>query len=163
VARPGQRVVFVGRDDEDGRRAAWLAAAVGLRDIGGFLQGGMTAWEQEDLPVERVERVAARDLPARLAADPDMQVLDGRERAEWEAGHLPGSASVPWHDLVDAPEGVARDRPVAVLCATGPRAGTAAGLLKRHGSRHVIHVGEGGVATLPRLGVALEREPPAPA
>ena len=163
MARPGQPVAFVGRDDEDGARAAQLAAAVGVRDIAGFLQGGMTAWEQQELPVEHVERVPARALPARLEAEPDLQILDVRERREWEAEHLRGSICVPWHDLVDAPEGIAPDRPVAVLCATGPRAATAAALLKRHGYRDVIHVAEGGVATLSRDGLQLERGAPAPA
>jgi rhodanese-related sulfurtransferase len=102
-------------------------------------------------------------LSARLEADPDVQVLDVRERREWETEHRSGSTCVPWHDLVDAPEGVARDRPVAVLCATGPRAATAAALLKRHGYSDVIHVTEGGVATLSRLGLPLEQGAPAPA
>ena len=163
VVRPGQAVVFAGRDDEDGARAARLAAAVGVGDVAGFLRGGMTTWEQEELPVECVERVPARELPKRLSADSGLQLLDVRERREWEDGHLRGSTCVPWHDLVDAPEGVALDRPVAVLCATGPRAATAAALLKRHGYRDVIHVAEGGVATLSRLGLPLERGTPAPA
>ena len=51
-----QEIVFVGRDDEDGRRAGRLAVAVGIRRLGGFLHGGMTSWRQEKRPVERIER-----------------------------------------------------------------------------------------------------------
>ena len=157
LRRPGQPVVFVGRDDDDGQRAARLAAAVGLRTTAGFLHGGMTSWEQEQRPVERIERLPAAELPARVDADSALQILDVRELHEWEDGHLPGSACVPWHDLVDVPEGVDRERAVAVICATGPRAATAAGLLKRHGFGHVIHVAEGGVDTWAGLGLPLER------
>jgi hydroxyacylglutathione hydrolase len=42
-----QEIVFVGRDDEDGRRAGQLAVAVGIRRLAGFLHGGMTTWRQE--------------------------------------------------------------------------------------------------------------------
>ena len=143
LARPGQQLVFVGRDDDDGRRAARLAAAVGVRAESGYLQGGMTAWEGV---VERIERLPAADLPARLEAEPELQLLDVRERSEWETGHLPGAPNVPWHDLDGVPDGIDPDRPVAVHCLTGPRAATAAGLLKRHGCCAAIHVAEGGVA-----------------
>ena len=163
LARPGQPIVFVGRDDEDGRRAARLAGAVGVRILAGFLQGGMTSWEeQEERPVERIERLPAAELPARLESDPALRLLDVRELPEWEAGHVPGSTCVPWHDLVDAPAGVDPERPVAVVCTTGPRAATAAGLLARQGFREVIHVAEGGVRTWVELGLPLERAGAAP-
>ena len=61
-----QEIVFIGRDDEDGRHAGKLAVAVGIRKLAGFLHGGMTSWRQEKRPVERIERVALDDLPARV-------------------------------------------------------------------------------------------------
>ena len=109
--------------------------------------GGMTAWVQEERPVERIERLPASELQARLEAEPDVQLLDVRELREWEEGHLPGAPNVPWHDLDAVPEGIDPGRPVLVHCATGPRAATAAGLLRRHGVDRPIHVAEGGTAT----------------
>ncbi|HXW59490.1 MAG TPA: MBL fold metallo-hydrolase [Solirubrobacteraceae bacterium] len=157
VAEPEQELVFIGRDDADGRRAARLALTVGLQRIGGLLAGGMTNWRQEGRPLDHTDRVAARDLPSWLAREPALQVLDVRERGEWEAGHLPGSLSTPWHDLAELPDGLDASRPVAVVCAGGARAATAASLLKRLGVRDVVHVVEGGVATLGRAGIELER------
>jgi rhodanese-related sulfurtransferase len=64
--------------------------------------------------------------------------------------------SVPWHELRGRPDGVELDRPLAVLCSSGQRAGTAASLLRRHGAERVLHVVDGGVptwgATLPLEG-----------
>ncbi|MGH3099376.1 MAG: rhodanese-like domain-containing protein, partial [Thermoleophilia bacterium] len=79
-----QEIVFVGRDDEDGRRAGRLAVAVGIRRFAGFLGGGMTSWRQEKRPVERIERLPLSELPERAG---DVQILDVRERSEWEEGH----------------------------------------------------------------------------
>jgi len=148
---PEREIVFVGRDDEDGRRAARLALSVGLRRLGGFLHGGMTSWRQEKRPIERVERLAIEGLPER-----DVQILDVREQSEYDAGHIPGSAFMPWHDIDALPPGLDPERPIAVVCASGQRAAVAASLVLRAGAREVIHVVDGGVPKWGRLGHPLE-------
>jgi hydroxyacylglutathione hydrolase len=145
IAEAGQPLIFVGRDDEDAHQAAELASAVGLRDVAGFLSGGMTSWREERLPVESVVRMTVDELAAR----DDIQLLDVRELAEWDAGHVPGSLHTPYHDLGRAlPDGLDEERPIAVLCNSGPRAAVAASLLKRYGYDDVIHVVDGGVKDL---------------
>ena len=158
-----REIVFIGRDDGDGRRAAQLALAVGVRNIAGLLAGGMTNWRQERNPADQTERLPAGELAERLGEESDLQLLDVRELAEWNAGHVPGSVSTPWHDISGIPEGLDPDRPIAVMCAGGVRAATAASLLKLHGARHVIHVIDGGVLRLAERGVRLESGSDAPA
>jgi hydroxyacylglutathione hydrolase len=138
-----QDVVLIGRDDEDGRRAGRLAVAVGIRRLAGFLHGGMTSWRQERRPVARIERLPVDELPGL-----DAQVLDVRERSEWDDGHLDGSVHVPWHDIGELPDGLDPERPIAVVCASGQRAAVAASLVARAGARRVIHVVDGGVPTV---------------
>ena len=159
LADRNQPVAFVGRDDDDGRRAARLAEAVGLTRFAGFLQGGMTSWRHEGRPAAGIERTAIADLAARLSAEPATQVLDVRERSEWEEGHIPESALCPWHDIRGIPEGLDPERPIAVVCASGQRAGVAASLLTRAGAPQVIHVVGGGVPAWERLGHPVERTP----
>ncbi len=159
LADHDQEIVLIGRDDADGRRAAELAIAVGVRNIAGLLAGGMTNWRQERHPVSQTERLTVEVLSQRLGADPELQVLDVRERAEWDAGHIPGSSFMPWHDIVEIPADVDAARPVAVICARGLRAATAASLLRRHGAEQVFHVVDGGVPEWGRLGKPLERTP----
>jgi hydroxyacylglutathione hydrolase len=151
-----QEIVFVGRDDEDGRRAGQLAIAVGIRKLAGFLHGGMTSWRQEKRTVARIERMPLDRLPERAQADPELQILDVRERGEWDARHIPGSTFMPWHDIARVPEGLDPVRPIAVVCASGQRAAVAASLLQRHGGEHVIHVVDGGVPRWGELGHPLE-------
>jgi glyoxylase-like metal-dependent hydrolase (beta-lactamase superfamily II)/rhodanese-related sulfurtransferase len=155
LADHDREVVFIGRDDEDGRRAAHLALAVGVRNIAGFLSGGMTNWRQERQPADHTDRVAAEDLRGWLAKEPDLQLLDVRERHEWDQGHVPESLFTPWHDIAGIPEGLDPTRPTAVICAGGMRAATAASLLKLHGAQDVIHVVDGGVPALAAAGVQL--------
>jgi hydroxyacylglutathione hydrolase len=157
VADRDQEIVLVGRDDDEGRAAAKLATAVGIRKLGGFLAGGMTAWRAEHRDIATIERVAAEDLPARAERDPSLQILDVRERDEWEAGHIPGSIHAPYHDLHELPDGLDPAKPVAAICASGQRSAVAASLVARLGGEEVLHVVEGGVNTLGRAGHRLER------
>ena len=157
VADRDQEIVLVGRDDADGRAAARLATAVGIRELGGFLAGGMTSWRAERRQVERVERVTVPELAERRARDPELQVLDVREESEWSQSRIPGSLHVPYHDIHSLPAGLDPARPVAVICTSGRRSATGASLLERHGAREVLHVVEGGVPEWGQLGHPLER------
>jgi hydroxyacylglutathione hydrolase len=151
-----QEIVLIGRDDEDARRAAKLALAVGIRKLGGFLAGGMTEWRREKRPVERIERLELEELPERVKSDDSLQLLDVREQSERDSGYIPDSLFEPWHDIDQIPEGVDPERPVAVLCASGERAAVAGSLLQRYGVPDVIHVVSGGVPKWGRLGNPLE-------
>jgi hydroxyacylglutathione hydrolase len=158
LADPEQPLVLVGRDDEDALEAAELAGAVGLRNIGGFLAGGMTSWREDRLDVDGVERLTVPELHERWADDGDgMQLLDVREQAEWDAGHIPGSVHRPYHAIRALPEEVDPAASVAVVCASGQRSAVGASLLQRFGVRDVIHVVDGGVPRWQREGWPVER------
>jgi hydroxyacylglutathione hydrolase len=151
IADRSQDLVLIGRDDDDGRRGGRLALAVGIRRFAGFLGGGMTSWRQEKRPVARIER-----LPLEELRPDEVQVLDVREQSEWDAGHIPGSTFMPWHDIESVPEGLDASEPIAVVCASGQRAAVAASLLQRAGASRVIHVIDGGVPKWGRMGHPLE-------
>jgi hydroxyacylglutathione hydrolase len=102
------------------------------------------------------------ELRERQDDDPDLQILDVREDAEWNAVHIPGSLHVPYHDIHGMPDGIDPERPVAVICSTGRRSAVGASLVKRYGGSHVIHVADGGVPTWDELGYPIERTGAAP-
>ena len=158
IAEPQQPLVLVGRDNDDALEAAALAAAVGLATIAGFLAGGMTSWREDRFPVESVARMTVPQLHERWDGGRDgLQVLDVRERSEWDEGHIPGSVHLPYHDIHGLPDGLDPGRPIAAICGSGQRSAVAASLLKRHGAGDVIHVVEGGVGTWARSGWPVER------
>jgi hydroxyacylglutathione hydrolase len=158
IAQPAQPLVLVGRDNDDALEAAALAAAVGLATIAGFLAGGMTSWREDRFPVGTVQRMMVPQLHERWDGERDgLQVLDVRERSEWESGHIPGSVHVPYHDIHALPDGLDPRRPIAAICSSGQRSAVAASLLERYGAGDVIHVVEGGVGTWERSGWPVER------
>ena len=157
VAEAGSAIVLVGRDDADALDAAGLAAAVGLRDIAGYLAGGMTSWREERRPVASVRRMTVPELHEAWEDGERPQVLDVRERSEWDAGRIPGSVFTPYHDIRGVPEGIDPARPVAVVCGSGQRSAVGASLLMRHGADDVIHVVDGGVPLWECSGWPVER------
>ena len=158
IADRDQPVVVVGRDDADALAAADLAQAVAITNVAGRLAGGMTSWREERRAVARVERLTVPELHERRERDgAGLQVLDVRERTEWDAGHIPGSLHVPYHDLHRLPEALDPARPVAVICASGQRSAVGASLLLRDGAQRVLHVVDGGVGTWAAHGWPIER------
>jgi hydroxyacylglutathione hydrolase len=153
IADRDQEIVFVGRDDEDGRVATDLAAVVGVRNVGGYLAGGLTGWRVEQRDVGHVERIGVEALHDR---GDGVQILDVRERDEWDDGRIPGSVHEPYHDIHSVPDGIDPSKPVAAICMSGQRSAVAASLLKRYGADDVLHVVEGGVGTWKRAGYPIE-------
>jgi rhodanese-related sulfurtransferase len=158
VADREREVVFVGRDDEDGLRAAQLAAAVGITNLGGYLVGGMTSWHEDGRRTASVTRIDVERLHERRH---EFQILDVRERAEWDEGHIPGAVPCPYHDISDLPAGIDPTCPVAVICSSGQRSAVAASLVQRLGVDEVVHVADGGVGTWAARGWPIEQPTPA--
>lgn len=154
IADREQPFVLVGRDDDDARRAAELAAAVDVTRVAGFLAGGFTSWREESLPVARIPRLRVEDLHERRDS---LQVLDVREQSEWDSCRIPGSVHTPYHDVRAVPDGIDPEAPVAVICGSGQRSAVAASLLELHGAKQPLHVVEGGVGTWARAGFPTEQ------
>ncbi len=65
------------------------------------------------------------DVAERLRSG-TVELIDVRERYEWDAGHVPGARHVELERIASQAPGVPRDRPVAFLCRGGIRAGMVA-------------------------------------
>jgi hydroxyacylglutathione hydrolase len=156
IADHEQPVVVVGHDDDEARHAIGLAASVGVTNVAGYLAGGMTSWREDRRPVARIARMTVPELRERLEHGAPLQVVDVRERDEWEDGHIPGSVHRPYHDIDAIPPGIDPAQSVAAICASGQRAAVAASLLARHGARDVVHVVDSGVPAWEREGWPIE-------
>ena len=111
--------------DQDPDEVAWQAAKIGYDNLLGELTGGMAAWTAAGQPTAATPLVRPGALDRR-------RVLDVRQDAEFNAGHVPGARHVELGELPeragDVPAG-----PVVVMCGHGERAMTAASLLERAG------------------------------
>ncbi|MBC7894141.1 MAG: sulfurtransferase [Cytophagaceae bacterium] len=87
----------------------------------------------------RVREVTPEATLARVAAEPNVLLLDIREPNEWNLGHAPKALFMPRGTLETTIESVVeRDRPVVVYCASGNRSALAADTLQQMGYTDVV-------------------------
>jgi rhodanese-related sulfurtransferase len=75
--------------------------------------------------------VDVRDVPDPV---PEQTVLiDVREPAEWDSGHIAGALHVPMMSIPAELASIPRDVQVVVVCAVGARSARVAAFLQQHG------------------------------
>jgi len=93
---------------------------------------------------EQVPEVQVADLAARREAGEEPLVIDVREQAEWDEGHIPGAVHVPRGNLESRIAGVARpDQEVILSCASGNRSLLAGITLREMGFENVSSLAGG--------------------
>lgn len=136
-------LVFVFAQNDDWQRAQGQLIRIGFDQAEGFVQGGISAWQDAKLPVDRLETLTVTDLRA-LGNKERVTVVDVRQDSEWTAGHLPGAVHVALGTLPgrlgDLPQNGGR---LVTMCAGGTRAAIAASILRRVGYQPLV-VTEGG-------------------
>jgi rhodanese-related sulfurtransferase len=86
-----------------------------------------------DLPKEPVR--AMNDVHQLFEHRADYQILDVRERDEWDAGHIEGAVHLPLAQVMRGDEKghVDPDRPVVAVCRVGNRSELATLMLQARG------------------------------
>jgi hydroxyacylglutathione hydrolase len=121
------------------------------------LAGRFEAWRDAGQPIETSGTISPRELANRRAA---FAVLDVREIAEYEAGHIPAASHVYVGELVREPLDLGPefrpDRAIAVTCSVGHRASLAVSVLRRHGFQDVANL-LGGMTAWTKLNLPKEK------
>lgn len=132
-------VYLVGDRGGDIDTAAVHLSRIGIDNVQGGLGGGFGSWRASGKAVE----ASGTLTPQALADDLNSyQVLDVREIDEYDEGHIPGARHMfvgYLPEQIDA-LGLDRERPVAVTCSVGHRAGLGVSLLLRAGFTDVSNL-----------------------
>ena len=136
LSRRDRPLVFIADTDTDRVELVRQCLTIGYEHLAGELSGAVAAWEAAGLPTERIGLVPVEQVSG--------AVLDIRQDAEYEAGHLPGAAHVELGSLPLA-GGRVGPGPMTVMCGHGERAMTAASLLAAAGRTNLL-VAVGGPA-----------------
>jgi rhodanese-related sulfurtransferase len=100
-----------------------------------------------------ITEIAPKELKAKLDAKEDLLLVDVREVAEFERGHIAGAHLVP-RGIIEAaadpsyakhypPLSGARDQQIVLYCATSGRSAMAAAVLQMMGFKNVLNVAGG--------------------
>jgi rhodanese-related sulfurtransferase len=133
-------------------RVVDLSLLVGYERFGGWLQGGVEAWQasgRETSRIDLADAARAKHLLLHGAAG-----LDVREPDEYGSGHIEAAIHVPLGSLAANTDRIPRDRPVVVYCGHGERASSGASLLEASGFRNLVNL-DGGIEAWRRAGFAV--------
>ncbi len=90
-----------------------------------------------------IATLTPREVAAKLQRGDAFALIDVRELAEWEAGHVAGAELVPLGTLAGALDGRDRSREVVVMCHSGVRSARAARQLLDAGFERVANMAGG--------------------
>ena len=141
VASPQSRLLLVVKDERDLHDAVAQLAVVGFDQVVGYLDGGMSAWQEAGLPAQQVEQIPVDRLHSLRH---ELNILDVRDQDEWEEGHIRGATHMPYYSIEQHIKELDSSRPLAVLCASGQRSSLACSILQKHGFTELFNV-EGGM------------------
>lgn len=133
---PKVPIHLVLENDEKLEEVVALFLRTGYTLFGGYLAGGMTAWDNAGLPLQTLRQMPVHEL----AKDEDVVRLDVRSPAEWKAGHMPRARHTFLPELRDPKKRPEKNTPLAVYCDSGYRASLAASWLQAHGYTDVRNV-----------------------
>ncbi|MEK7862431.1 MAG: rhodanese-like domain-containing protein, partial [Chloroflexota bacterium] len=115
----GAPIVLLTADSAQASGLALQLATIGFDDIRGFADPVPEA----DEGLERTRVVDARG--AKRLADGGAQLLDVRERSEYEAAHAPGALHIPYQQLERRLGELPGGKDIVVYCAAGVRSSLA--------------------------------------
>jgi hydroxyacylglutathione hydrolase len=131
--------VLIADSDAALAEARMRLARVGIEDVAGYLESGVTGWKNAGFELASTPQISVEALQEQLQTD-HLQVLDVRREAEWQAGHIEDAIWWPLDNFKAAPPEIRRDVPVAVHCKSGYRSMIACSLLQRAGFNHPVNV-----------------------
>ena len=134
---PQEPILLVLEDDDDLERIVRLFVRTGYTKFGGYLIGGMKAWDAAGFPLERIGQMSVHELNERKSS---LQVVDVRSPGEWKKGHVPGARHIFLPELGKRMSELDRNKPTAVYCGSGYRASIATSILKTQGFNELWNV-----------------------
>lgn len=131
-------------------RSVGIDNVVGLMDSEKIFASGAFALEsyEEVTPAEIAKKVESGEV----------HVLDVRNQAEWNEGHIPNAQHIMLGTLPGRMSEISQDRPIVVQCRSGARSAIAASILQANGFKEVINL-SGGIEKWKRDGKSLRRFP----
>lgn len=141
-------IILVTNSAADAQRAIYNMAFIALDSVvTGYLDGGLDAWMDAGKAIKTVPQMDVFTLKHKLSVN-GLQVLDVREKDEWDEGHIAGAHLMPYTHMarqLDIPSQLPKlqldkDHGVAVTCATGKRSSTAVSMLLQNGYDNVYNV-----------------------
>jgi hydroxyacylglutathione hydrolase len=133
-------ILLVLEDQSHLERAIRYLIRAGYEWIVGYLKGGIEGWYNAGFPVEHLQVLTVHELKAKIDLGEELTILDDRGQDEWDEAHIRGAQHVYVGHIQERMADIPQDKPVAMFCNVGHRAGLGASILLREGCTAVYNV-----------------------
>jgi hydroxyacylglutathione hydrolase len=133
-------IVIVAESESKVDEAVTRLARVGIENVKGYLAGGMDAWRLAGLGVNTITQISVAELRDLLSSLDALQVIDVRQPAEYDNGHVPSAVNAPLARVGERAPEFDPNRRTAVICAGGFRSSAGTSVLERLGFKNLLNV-----------------------
>lgn len=133
-------ILLVLEDQQHLDRAVRYLIRAGYDRISGYLKGGIEGWYNAGFPTEHLQVLTVHELKAKIDSGEELTILDDRGQDEWNEGHIKGAQHIYVGHIQERMTDISRDKPVAMICNVGHRAGLGASILLQEGCCGVYNV-----------------------
>ena len=128
-------------DKDKLQETATRLSRVGFDNILGHLQGGINAWDVNDL--QTMQSISSEKFASIYKQDNAIHIVDVRKASEYNSQHICGAELAPLSNLDKQHDKLIKSNENFVHCGGGYRSVIACSLLKKQGINNVINI-EGG-------------------
>ena len=139
-------------DEDKLQETATRLSRVGFDNILGHLQGGINAWDINNL--HTIESVSAEKLACIYKQDNTINIIDVRKASEYNSQHISGAELTPLISMDKQYDKFTNSNKNFMHCAGGYRSVIAGSLLKKQGINNIINV-EGGFSAVKETAIPL--------
>ena len=150
-------IILIGDNPTQRDDAVRQLIRIGYDDLRGYLDGGLAAWQSEGLPIRRVPMLSAEEFHLARERGETATVLDVRQAAEWQSGHLPRAIHVEGGRLPWASLPWSKQDPILVHCGHGARSTVGISILERRGFSNLREL-DGGFSAYEEAGLPVVRD-----
>ena len=106
---------------------------IGYESSVGYLFGGLNAWKSSGYPIKQYSLSTLDEVRELIKKKKTSQILDVRQKVEWDSGHLEGSSHIMIGELSSRVHELQGRGEIWTICAGGYRSALAASILDRAG------------------------------
>ena len=134
------------------QETATRLSRVGFDNILGHLQGGIKAWDENDL--HTMQSISSEKFASIYKQDNAIHIIDVRKASEYNSQHIKGAELTPLGNFDKQYDELITTNENFVHCAGGYRSVIAGSLLNKQGINNIINV-EGGFIAIKETAIPL--------
>ena len=129
-------------DNGKEKEAITRLSRIGFDNCLGFLDGGIRKWIRDGNKTQSLESMPAKQFIDILKLN-KIDILDVREKAEFENKHIQGANNIPLSNLRENSSDILQNEKLYIHCAAGYRSVIAISILRKMGLKNLINISDG--------------------